>query len=146
MLYTSPHEHPTPLFVANPMLCTSPHDRLRTPPLRFLVPIAGNTQADDTPSIWLGEMRDLGYLGHIPNCSEVPEPPPPSYPWEPPQTRPPNSPPPPLLTPKSFRTRLGYRIRTGRPPRCCHSSSASRDAFAAWGVLLLEEGTIFHLL
>ena len=30
---------------------------------------------DDTLSIWLGAVRESGYLGRIPNCSEVPVPP-----------------------------------------------------------------------
>ena len=98
------------------MLCTSPHDRLRTPPLRFPVPIAGNTQADGTLSIWIGAVRESGYLGRTPNGSEVP-PPPHSYPLvTPPSTPPPLAPPPgappppPLQAPKSFCTRLGVKI------------------------------------
>ena len=132
MLYTSPHEGPTPLCIANPMLCTSPHDRLRTPPLRFLVPIAGNTQADDTLSIWFGAVRELGYLGRIPNCLEVPEPPPPFIPLgtPPPPALPPDAlpkPPPPPDPPKVFAPGWGIEFEQAAPlgllimQKCCRN-------------------------
>ena len=43
--------------------------------------MAGNTQACDTLSFWIGAVCESGYLGRIPNYSEVPYPlPPTSYP------------------------------------------------------------------
>ena len=127
ILYTSPHERPTPLCTADAMLCTSPHDRFTIPPLRFLVPIAGNTQADDTLPIWLGAVRELGYLGRIPNCSEVPEPPPPPFiplgtpppPGTPPgglpNPPPQHPPPPPWRPPKVFAPSWGMEFEQAAP-------------------------------
>ena len=54
------------------MPCTSPHDRLRTPPpLRFLVPIAGNTRADDTLSSTNGPQENFGSLRHAAACFKL---------------------------------------------------------------------------
>ena len=59
-MYREPHVvHLTPWLPQDP------------PPLRFVVPIAGSTLVDDTLSIWLGAVRESGYLGHIPNFLEV---------------------------------------------------------------------------
>ena len=99
-------------------------------PERFLVPIAGRTQADDTLSIRLGAVSQATWAAY-PTVRRCLNPAPPLHtPWEPPPppgtppgalpNPPPQQPPPPLHTPKSFRTRLGCRIRTGRPPPLAH--------------------------
>ena len=98
---------------------TSPHDRLGTP-LPEVSCIDGNIQVDATESFWLGTVRESGHLGHIPNSSEVLDPPPP--PHMPPGEAPPlplgalppptpsNRPPLLLRTPKSSSTQLGVHI------------------------------------
>ena len=65
-----------PCCNSNPMVYFEPHDRLGDPYIvpRFLVPTAGNTQADETlPWTLVGAVRIVGsHLGRIPNFSEVP--------------------------------------------------------------------------
>ena len=88
----------------------------------------GTAPGNVTDAFWLWAVCESGHLGRIPNCSEVPEPPPPVHaPQEPPSTpyAPPtptttNSPSPPW-TPQSSSTRLGVYIRTGCPHTyyCC---------------------------
>ena len=98
------------------------------------MPIAGNTQVDDTLQIWLGALCDLSYLGRIPNFSEVLEPAPPLHdPWEPPPLRvlPPvrlqTCPPPPHGLPKVFAPGWGIGLERAAPLRMAALATSSRQ-------------------
>ena len=115
-------------------------------PLRFPVWLGIPKPMIPYPLLWEGAVRTVGsHLGRIPNCSEVPDtPPPPREPREPPPPPPPREPPspaplldPPLQAPPPPRPTVSgggsWRPEPrGRPPRGFHelvsSVTVSADA------------------